>query len=235
MLATRSSPLRQITSFVRREGRITPSQKKALNDLWPKYGLELPRPGEHQALDFKLLFGRKAPTILEVGFGDGDVLLELAGRQADKNFLGAEVYRSGVGRLMIRLDRDDINNVKLVADDAVELLRNHIAPNSLQAIHLFFPDPWPKKKHHKRRIVNDDFIGLVHSRLKKKGLFHFATDWEPYAEWSLAVLEQTSGLVNMAGKGHFSPRPNYRPITKFEKRGYRLGHSSWDLIYEKSK
>lgn len=224
-------PLRQIQSFVRREGRITPSQKKALVEHWPRYGIE----PDDTLLDFPTLFDRQAPTILEIGFGDGDVLLELSGRQADINFIGAEVYRPGLGRLMIRLADRDINNVRLVGDDAVELLEKRIKPNSLQAIHLYFPDPWPKKKHHKRRIINEAFGKLLQSRIAVAGVFHFATDWEPYAEWSLDILEEVSGFQNVAGERQFSPRPDYRPVTKFEKRGYRLGHSTWDLIYKKLK
>lgn len=222
-------PMRKVRSFVRRDGRITPSQQRALEELWPLYGIE---PGKRLlALDH--LFENKAPTVLEIGFGNGETLIELAKRDNDVHYIGAEVYRSGVGHLLLRLQEEGLRNVKVYADDAIELLRHNIPKNSLAKINLFFPDPWHKKKHHKRRIVNEDFIALVHSRLERGGVFHFATDWEPYAEWTMARFEAAKGFKNLKGAGKTSPRPTSRPITKFEKRGFRLGHSSWDLLYQK--
>ena len=217
---------RPIQSFVRREGRITPSQQRALDGLWNDYVLD-----HTQRFDSATVFDRCAPTIIEIGFGDGAALLDIAAAQPEVNFVGVEVYRAGMGRLMAGLAREHIKNVRIVSDDAVQWLKQQVSQQSLAAIHLFFPDPWPKKKHHKRRIVNPDFLALIHSRLVDAGRFHFASDWQPYAEWSLELLEAAPGFVNVAEAGQFSSRPEYRPITKFERRGQRLGHGSWDLIY----
>ena len=226
-MTTQTTPaLRPIQSFVRREGRITPSQQRALDGLWDDYVLDYA-----QRFDPTTIFGRSASTIVEIGFGDGAALLDIAAKRPEVNFVGVEVYRAGIGRLMAGLAREQITNVRLVSEDAVQWLKQQAPQRSLSAIHLFFPDPWPKKKHHKRRIVNPAFLALVHSRLLDGGCFHFATDWQPYAEWSLELLEATPAYVNAAGAGQFSSRPDYRPITKFERRGQRLGHGSWDLIY----
>ncbi|MEA3292657.1 MAG: tRNA (guanosine(46)-N7)-methyltransferase TrmB [Pseudomonadota bacterium] len=221
---------RQVRSFVRREGRLTPGQQRALDDLWPKFGID----GGTDPLDFRKLFGRDAPVWLEIGFGNGDALLEMATGHPEHDWLGIEVHRPGVGRLLRGLEAREIDNVRVLRDDAVEVLKNRIPDTSLAGVCLFFPDPWPKKRHHKRRILQPGFAALVRNRLQPGGLFHFATDWEEYAGWTLRVLEQTPGLENLAGPGRFSPRPAERPLTRFEHRGVDLGHGVWDLWLRRS-
>ncbi len=207
---------------------MTQSQRRALEALWPRLGID---PGEH--IDPQTLFGRTAPLHLEIGFGMGDALLELASSHPDQDYLGIEVHRPGVGRLLDELDKGAITNVRLLKHDAIEVLRDQLPEESLDSVMLFFPDPWHKKRHHKRRIVQPDFVQLILSRLKVGGLFHLATDWEDYAEWMMEILSQESGLANLAGSGCYSPRPESRPVTKFEKRGLRLGHGVWDLLFRK--
>jgi len=222
-------PYRPIRSFVRREGRITPSQQRALTRLWPRYGLNA---GE-QPFDFAEIFGRRAPCILEIGFGDGVSLLQQAQAHPENHYLGIEVHRPGVGRLLHAMEGAGVENVRVVCEDAVSVLRRNIPDRSLDVVQLFFPDPWPKKRHHKRRIVQPDFAQLVRSKLRSGGHFHLATDWEEYAQQMMGVLESTPGYRNTAGRGNFLPRPDSRPLTKFELRGQRLGHSVRDLIFER--
>lgn len=220
--------MRHIRSFVRREGRMTPSQLRALEQLWPQFGID-----PENTIDPQQRFGRSAPLHLEIGFGMGHALFELATQHPDQDFIGIEVHRPGVGRLLDEIDKSGINNIRLLKHDAIEVLRQQIPENSLDSVMLFFPDPWHKKRHHKRRIVQPDFVEMIHQRLKPGGLFHLATDWEEYAEWMMEVVSQHPGLTNRAGAGAFSPRPDSRPVTKFEKRGIRLGHGVWDLLFEK--
>ncbi|MBT3196681.1 MAG: tRNA (guanosine(46)-N7)-methyltransferase TrmB [Gammaproteobacteria bacterium] len=220
---------RPIRSFVRREGRITRSQRSALDRLWHRYGVDTA-----VLIQPQQLFNREAPLHLEIGFGMGDSLLELALADPNSDFLGIEVHRPGVGHLLDRIDKNGVDNVRLLKQDAVEVLSQQIPPNSLDSVMLFFPDPWHKKRHHKRRIVQPPFIELIQSRLKSGGCFHLATDWEEYAQWMMKLLSTTAGFQNQAGSGQFSPRPVERPITKFEKRGLRLGHGVWDLLFIKS-
>lgn len=222
-------PQRRVRSFVRREGRLTPAQADALERLWPRYGLE-PAP---QPPDLDFVFGRRAPRTLEIGFGDGQSLLELAGHHPDSDFLGVEVHRPGVGRLLRRLEAERLDNVRVWCADAVEVLESQIPDAALAAVHLFFPDPWPKKRHHKRRLLQPDFAQLVRRKLEIGGVLHTATDWSDYAEHMRDVLEAAEGLVNIAGPGQYAPRPAYRPLTKFERRGQALGHSVWDLLYRR--
>ena len=211
---------RQIRSFVRRAGRLTASQERALEELWPGYGVEY-APG---ALDFETLFGRSAPVVLEIGFGNGDTLVEMAAARPDQDFLGIEVHEPGVGHCLIKADKAGVSNLKLVVHDAIEVLENQVASGSLSRINLYFPDPWPKKRHHKRRLIQPAFVELLVSRLAAGGRLHLATDWEDYAQQMLAVLEAQVGLENLTGPGRFAGRPASRPLTKFEARGRRLGH-----------
>jgi len=224
-------PRRAIKSFVRREGRATPGQKQAMEDLWPKYGFSSNIPGDDTPDDTKL-FGRQAPLVLEIGFGDGEALVDAALNDPQRNYIGAEVYTPGVGHCLMRIEQEQLENVRLVQEDAVELLKQKFADHSLDEIRLFFPDPWPKKKHHKRRIVSPDFALLISRKLVPGGRLHFATDWAPYAEWTMEILEACPTLENIAGQGIYLKRPDNRLETKFEQRGERLGQYSQDLIFQ---
>ncbi len=224
-----AQPHRPIRSFVRREGRITPSQQRALTQLWPRYGLDV----GGQPFDFTKIFGRQAARVLEIGFGDGVSLLQQAQTHPENDYLGIEVHRPGAGRLLRALERAELDNVRVVCEDAVSVLRENIPEQSLDVVQLFFPDPWHKKRHHKRRIVQPDFVRLVRSRLRSGGYFHLATDWEDYAQHMMATLQSTPGYRNIAGVDNFVSRPDSRPLTKFELRGQRLGHGVRDLIFER--
>ncbi len=225
-----SSPRRAIRSFVRRAGRITAAQRRALIELWPRYGIE---PGE-TPLDFAALFQKSAPLIVEIGFGNGEALAAMAAAHPENNYLGIEVHRPGIGGLLLKLESGALTNVRLLEGDAKEVLALRVPPGSVQAVHVFFPDPWPKKRHHKRRLVQTDFIELIRRALTAGGYFHLATDWQEYAEHMLALLSQTPSFENTAGAGCYAPRPEYRPLTKFERRGQRLGHDVWDLIFRRT-
>lgn len=218
---------RPIRSFVLREGRMTEGQQRAFEAHWSRFGIDQP---EGQ-LDLPALFGNDNPVILEIGFGNGDSLLQMAQNSPDYNYLGIEVHRPGVGHLMLRLAEGNLPNVRVMRHDAMEILRHHLADNSLTGLQLFFPDPWHKKKHHKRRIVRPEFIEMLRSCLKPGGFLHMATDWEHYAEQMMADLSGAEGFENNAGSGNFAPRPDTRPLTKFEQRGERLGHGVWDLVF----
>jgi tRNA (guanine-N7-)-methyltransferase len=218
--------LRTIRSFVRREGRITRAQRRALDTLWPRFGI-----AANLALDFPTLFQRRVPVILEIGFGDGMALANMAEAHPENDYLGVEVHRPGIGSLLLQVEARALSNVRVVEGDAKLLLEHAIPDASLDAVHVFFPDPWPKARHHKRRLIQADFIGLVHRKLKPGGYLHLATDWEPYAEHMLAVLTEVSGFANTADG--YAPRPDYRPLTKFERRGQRLGHQVRDLVYRR--
>jgi tRNA (guanine-N7-)-methyltransferase len=221
--------LRPIRSYVRREGRMTEAQRRALAELLPRYGIEA---GE-DLIDFATVFGRRAPVVLEIGFGNGEALAAMARRHPEVDHLGIEVHRPGVGRLLRRLDEEGIANVRVIVADAKEVLARRIPDESLAAVHLFFPDPWPKKRHHKRRLVQPEFVELVRRKLAPGGVFQAATDWQDYAEHMLAALSQAGGLENTAGERRFAPRPPERPLTKFEQRGQALGHRVWDLFFKK--
>jgi tRNA (guanine-N7-)-methyltransferase len=223
------SVLRTVRSFVRREGRITDAQRRAIDRLWDRFGIDL----RDDACDLDALFGRRAPRLLEIGFGAGEALLAMAAAHPEKDYLGIEVYRPGVGRLLKALDECGITNVRVMRDDAVEILSRMIPPSSLDAVYLFFPDPWPKKRHHKRRIVQPEFVALVGSRLRPGGLFHMATDWEDYAQQMMGVMSHAAGFVNTAGPGRYAERPPWREETRFERRGERLGHAVRDLIFRR--
>lgn len=220
---------RPIRSFVRREGRLTAAQARALEQLWPRFGLE---PGDSE-IDFARVFGRSAPVILEIGFGNGESLAAIAGSHPLNNYMGIEVHRPGVGSLLLRLEQRQIDNVRVVCHDAAEVVRKNIPDNSLDAIFIFFPDPWPKKKHHKRRLVQAGFVQQLRQKLKVGGRLHMATDWQDYAEHMLAVMSAADGFSNTATSGDFCSRPDYRPETRFERRGLRLGHGVWDLVFKR--
>jgi tRNA (guanine-N7-)-methyltransferase len=218
---------RKIRSFVRREGRLTTGQQHALDTLWPKYGIDM----SDTALDLGSIFGNEQPVILEIGFGNGDSLAQMAKGNPGLNYLGIEVHRPGVGHLLYLIEEQGIENLRIMSEDAVEIIRNQIPEQALTGVQLFFPDPWPKKKHHKRRIVQPEFVKLLASRLKPGGFFHMATDWENYAEHMLEVMSAAEDFENSTKEGDFIPRPDSRPLTKFEQRGQRLGHGVWDLLY----
>lgn len=229
---TEQSPhKRTIRSFVLRAGRMTPSQQRAYDEQWSGYGLEL---GDGMQ-DFDRLFQRKASRVLEIGFGMGDSLVDMVRAAPELDFIGIEVHRPGVGRLLRLSSDEQLSNIKVYCDDAVEVLKQCIPDSSLHRVQLFFPDPWHKKKHHKRRIVQPAFMELIRSKVEVGGLFHAATDWEHYAEHMMEVLSDAPGWENAAGPGGYSPKPDYRPNTKFEKRGERLGHGVWDLVFKRTR
>ena len=220
--------MRPIRSFVLRQGRLTKGQEQALEKLWPVYGIEQ----GNTFLEMGSLFVNEAPVTLEIGFGDGVSLATMAKNAPDKNFIGIEVHRPGVGRLLHLIEEYELENVRVMDDDAVEIIKRRIPEVSLDRVQLFFPDPWHKKRHNKRRIVQPEFVSLIASRLKPQGIFHLATDWEPYAEHMAEVMEAHEEFVSMSATP-FSGKPESRPTTKFEKRGLKLGHGVWDLLYEK--
>jgi len=221
--------MRTVRSFVMRAGRTTEGQQKALEEVWPEMGLEL----KDGAINFAEAFGREAPVVLEIGFGMGASLIEMATQQPDKNYIGIEVHRPGVGRLLASVKELGLTNIRVYAEDAVEVLADCIPDGSLHALQLFFPDPWHKKKHHKRRIVQPEFVQNIRQKLEVGGYFHMATDWENYAEHMMEVMSGAEGFTNKAGEGEYSPQPEWRPVTKFQKRGERLGHGVWDLMFER--
>ncbi len=223
--------LRKIQSFVKRSGRLSKAQSTGLNELWGDYGVNI----NEKILNFDELFLNKNDITLEVGFGNGDSLLEMAIQQPDQNFLGIEVYEAGVGRLINEASKNNLSNLKIIKEDAVEILTNNISDNSLSCFQLFFPDPWHKKKHHKRRIVQTSFLDLLSKKLKNNGIAHIATDWENYAEHIMDTLESHPHFKNCAGDHIYSVRPKNRPLTKFENRGQKLGHGVWDIIFTNIK
>ncbi len=223
--------LRKIQSFVRRSGRLSKAQATALHELWPNYGVNL----TGKQLDFVELFMNSYDVTLEVGFGNGDSLLEMATQQPQQNFLGIEVYEAGVGRLINEANKRRLSNLKIIKEDAVEVLQNHIPDDGLSKFQLFFPDPWHKKRHHKRRIIQMSFLDILAKKLKTGGIVHIATDWEDYAEHIMETLESHQHFKNTLGDHIYSPRPKHRPLTKFENRGQKLGHGIWEIIFTNSK
>jgi tRNA (guanine-N7-)-methyltransferase len=216
-----------IRSYVLRQGRFSPAQQRAYAELMPRLGV----PYEGAPLDFRRLFGRAAPVVVEIGSGMGETTVRIAAENADTDYLAIEVHAPGIGSLLRRAEEEGLTNLRVIQHDAVEVLRDMVAEGSLAGIHVFFPDPWPKKRHHKRRLVQPAFAALAASRLASGGRLHVATDWQEYAEQVLAVLAGMPGLRNTA-QG-FAPRPPWRPETKFERRGRRLGHGVWDVLFEK--
>ena len=221
--------MRPVRSFVLRQGRLTKGQDDALQRLWPQFGIER---GE-SVLDMVELFENDAPVTLEIGFGDGVSLATMAANEPEQNFIGIEVHRPGVGRILHLIEESNLSNLRVMDDDAVQIIINRIPDGSLDRVQLFFPDPWHKKRHNKRRIVQDDFVKLIASKLKANGVFHLATDWEPYAEHMAKVMEASLDFNSQAVQP-YSPKPETRPTTKFETRGLKLGHGVWDLLYQKN-
>jgi tRNA (guanine-N7-)-methyltransferase len=217
---------RRIRSFVLRAGRTTPAQERALGELWPTYGIDLDAP-----LNLEAVFGRAAPRCLEIGFGAGEVIGALAETNPHIDYLGVEVHRSGVGRLLLRAQQGALKNLRVICDDAVDVLREHVADDSFDEILVFFPDPWHKKRHRKRRLIDPSFAALAAAKLRMGGTLRLATDWQDYAEQMLAVCNATPALQTLSVDSTFVPRPEFRPATRFERRGERLGHGVWDLAY----
>jgi tRNA (guanine-N7-)-methyltransferase len=221
---------RPIRSYVLRQGRLTPGQHRAFESLWPEYGVEF----TGQPLDLLMLFGNDHPVYLEIGFGNGDSLAQMAAARPDNNYLGIEVHSPGVGHLLLKIEQLGLKNLRIIRHDAVEVLTRSIGDSQLAGVFLFFPDPWHKKRHHKRRILRPSLVSQLARIIQPGGLFHAATDWENYAEHMLATLSDADrSFRNTAGAGRFSQRPDYRPLTKFEQRGQRLGHGVWDLIFQR--
>ena len=218
---------RPIRSFVLRQGRLTPAQQRAVEILLPQYGV----PYAAKPLDLDQLFGRSTPKILEIGFGMGVATAQMALSNPGGDYLGIEVHTPGVGNLLKLAREQNLTNLRVIQHDAVEVLRDMIDDGCLHGVHIFFPDPWPKKRHHKRRLLHAGFVAQLCSKLRPGGYLHFATDWEDYARWTLELLQAESQLANTAQ--NFAPKPDYRPQTKFEQRGLKLGHGVWDLIFRR--
>ena len=227
---TEPAAARPIRSFVRRSGRITIAQQRALDTLWPQYGIE---PNGANLIDLINLFGRVAPVHLEIGFGMGDALFDMAKQHPENDYLGIDVHLPGIGSLLLKIAHDQLTNVRLCNADAVTILQNNLSSDSLDTVYIFFPDPWPKHRHHKRRLIQHEFATLLAQRIQPGGHLYLATDWQDYAQQMLQVLDAAPEFVNTAGPGCFAVRPAQRPLTKFEQRGQRLGHQVWDLIYRR--
>lgn len=221
---------RTIKSFVLRTGRMTAGQQKAYDEYWPRLGLDI----SDGLLDFPVLFGRESPVVLEIGFGMGKSLVEMAHNEREKDFIGIEVHVPGVGKLLHSMEEQGVDNIRVFCHDAVEVLAQCIPDNSLDRVQVYFPDPWHKKKHHKRRLIQPVFVQALRKKLKTGGILHLATDWEHYAEHMMEVMTSAEGFRNQANNHCFSERPAFRPTTKFEKRGERLGHGVWDILFEKT-
>jgi tRNA (guanine-N7-)-methyltransferase len=222
-----SPPLRPIKTFVLRAGRMGPGQSRAFDLYGPRFLV----PYLPARLDIGAAFGRDAPLILEIGFGMGDATAAIALARAQDNFLCCEVHAPGVGALLKRCGEQGIDNIRIVQHDAVQVLENMLVPEQLDGVHIFFPDPWHKARHHKRRLIQPAFVSRLLTRLKPGGYLHCATDWQPYAEQMLQVLSAEPGLINTAAD--YAPKPDYRPLTKFEHRGLKLGHGVWDLVFQR--
>jgi tRNA (guanine-N7-)-methyltransferase len=220
---------RRIRSFVLRAGRTTPAQDRALKLLWPAYGIDL----TETALDLQAIFGRTAPRCLEIGFGAGEVIGTLAKNNPHIDYLGIEVHRSGIGRLLLLAQTDVLKNLRIICDDAVDVMRHHVPDESFDEVLVFFPDPWHKKRHHKRRLIDAQFIATVAAKLRRGGSLRLATDWRDYAEQMLAVCNANPDLRSLSPDLKYVARPDFRPATRFERRGERLGHGVWDLAYRK--
>jgi tRNA (guanine-N7-)-methyltransferase len=218
---------RRIRSFVTRAGRLSNAQAKAIESLGPRFCI----PYAKEETDFSTAFGRTAPLILEIGFGMGDTTAAIAAGMPDKDFIGVEVHTPGVGSLLKLIGEQQLSNLRIIQHDAVEVVTNMVRPASLAGVHVFFPDPWHKARHNKRRLIQPPFVELLASRIAPGGYLHCATDWQDYAEQMLQVLGESAALENTAEA--YAPRPEYRPVTKFENRGLRLGHGVWDLVFRK--
>ena len=218
-----------IRSFVIRSGRMTEAQRTGLDSHLDQWGLTL----SEQVIDYAKAFGNQQPLVMEIGFGMGDSLSTMAATMPENNYIGIEVHRPGVGRLLNNLATQELSNVRIFCDDAIDVMAQCIADESLTGVQLFFPDPWHKKKHNKRRIVQPKFAQDIRQKLSIEGVFHMATDWQPYAEHMMEVMEPAEGYSNKAGHEQYSPQPDFRPSTKFQRRGEGKGHGVWDLMYSK--
>ena len=221
---------RHIRSFVIRAGRTTVAQERALSELWPAFGLDF----DGTAIDLDAVFGRRAPRCLEIGFGVGEVIGSLAEHNPHIDYLGIEVHRAGIGRLLLQAHHGSLRNMRVICHDAVEVLQQGIQPESVDEILVFFPDPWHKKRHHKRRLIDPPFVVSLASKLRMGGVLRLATDWQAYAEQMLAVCNANADLKSLSADGTYVQRPSFRSPTRFERRGARLGHGVWDLAYEKA-
>ena len=221
---------RNIRSFVLRKGRLTSAQQHALDELWPHYGIER---GE-TVLDYEDHFGRSADVIVEIGFGNGESTWQMAQQEPEKDFIGIEVHEPGVGHLLMALETHEIENVRIACEDAVPFLQHRITAGSLAGVRIYFADPWPKKRHHKRRIIQPEFVAHLARCLAKGGILHLATDWQPYAEHMLEVMQASPDFLNLSPHGDYCERPEWRPYTQYEERGERLGHEVRDLLYQRT-
>ena len=221
---------RTVRSFVLRKGRLTTAQQHALDELWPHYGIE----HSEVELDFDDHFERPAEVIVEIGFGNGRSTWRMARQEPEKNFIGVEVHEPGVGHLMLSLEKHEVDNVRIVCEDAVPFLQTRVAAGSLAGVRIYFPDPWPKKRHHKRRLIQPGFVDLLARSMASGAIFHLATDWQPYAEHVLEVMQSRTDFVNLSPTGDYCERPEWRPYTKYEERGERLGHEVRDLLYQRT-
>ena len=226
---TQNPKHRPIKSFVVRSGRMTQGQQNSWDDFWPKMGLEL----DTAPKDCRTAFEKQQALVLEIGFGMGASLCDMAKNAPEENFIGIEVHRPGVGALLMKAGEFGLDNLKAFCADANEVLKDCIAEESVRRLQLYFPDPWHKTKHNKRRLVQDAFVQKIRPKLEIGGVFHMATDWETYAKHMMKVMEATEGFKNVSGAGNYAERPEYRPLTKFEVRGQNLGHGVWDLLYER--
>lgn len=220
---------RHVRSFVLRAGRLTQGQSRALQELWPLYAI----PGNSGMLDFRALFSNDHPVIMEIGFGNGDATWQMAKEHPEENYLGVEVHKPGVGHLLLKIEELGITNIRIACEDAVELLRDRVPTRSLAGVRIYFPDPWPKKRHHKRRIIQPAFIALLAEKTRPGGILHLATDWEPYAEHMSEVMQSSPDFENLSTDGETVSKPDWRPATKYEKRGERLGHRVLDLVFRR--
>jgi tRNA (guanine-N7-)-methyltransferase len=224
-----TKPLRTVRSFVRRQGRLTPGQQRAIDTLWSQFAID---EGD-SLIDLNSLFGRDAPKVLEIGFGNGASLAQMAAAQPEIDFVGVEVHRPGVGQLLNAIEEQGLTNIRVACTDAVVLLEERIAANALDRLQLYFPDPWHKKRHHKRRIIQASFVKLLSEKISSGGHLHMATDWQHYAEQMLEDLSNNDDFINCSDESDYIPRPDYRPLTKFEQRGHKLGHGVWDLLFKR--
>lgn len=224
--------MRKIQSFVRRSGRLSSSQKYGLTTLWTQYGIDLP--AKKSQLKQRKLFAQSQPLILEIGFGNGQSLLQMAIDKPQYNYLGIEVYQAGIGRLVNQIHRHKLNNIKVLNTDSSEFLENYLDAKTLFGVQIFFPDPWHKTKHHKRRLIQEEFLNLLHQKLTPDGFLHIATDWKPYAEHIFTCLISNRHFKKTSSDTILIPRPDFRPITKFEKKGLKLGYQIYDFFLRKT-
>lgn len=225
-----TKPLRTVRSFVRRQGRLTPGQQRAIDTLWSQFAID---EGD-SLIDLNALFDRDAPKVLEIGFGNGLSLSKMAAAQPETDFIGVEVHQPGVGQLLKAIEEQGLTNLRVACTDAVVLLQERISDNALDRLQLYFPDPWHKKRHHKRRIIQPSFVQLLSEKIKSDGYLHMATDWQHYAEQMLEDLSNNVDFINCGDESGYIPRPEYRPLTKFEQRGHKLGHGIWDLLFKRA-